>query len=98
QLSNTLRAVISQQLIRTEDGKGRVLAVELLMDTMAVRNMIREGKTHQIYSVMQTGQSHGMHTMDQALARLFQQGKISRQSALDSCVDKDELNRTMQKF
>ncbi len=97
QLSNTLRAVISQQLIRTEDGKGRVLAVELLMDTLAVRNMIREGKTHQIYSAMQTGQSHGMYTMDQSLARLFLLGKISRQSALDSCIDKDELNRTMQR-
>ena len=69
QLSTTLQGVVTQQLIPTVDGQGRVAAVEVLVCTPAVRNLIREGKTHQIYSSMQAGGRYGMQTMDMALAQ-----------------------------
>lgn len=97
QLSNTLKGVITQQLMPTADGQGRVLAAEYLMDTPAVRNMIREGKEHQLYNAMQTARSAGMQTMDQALAELFGAGKITREIALEYCIDKVELDRLMQR-
>lgn len=97
QLANTLKGVISQQLLPTADGSGRVLAVEYLIDTPAVRNMIREGKEHQLYNAMQTSRSAGMQTMDQALAELFSAGKITREVALEHCVDRVELDRLMQR-
>lgn len=96
QLANSLRAVISQQLIPTVDGKGRVLAVEYMVDTPAVRSLIREGKEHQLYSVIQTGQKDGMQTMDQALVKLFLNGKISRESVLEYCVDRAEAEHMMR--
>ncbi len=77
QLSNTLRAVISQQLLPRVGG-GRVSAVEYMVDTPAIRNMIREGKDHQIYSTMQTAQKEGMKTMDKALLKLLSEKKITR--------------------
>ncbi|MFZ5644794.1 MAG: type IV pilus twitching motility protein PilT [Bacillota bacterium] len=97
QLSDSIQAVISQQLLPTRDGKGRVVAVELMLATTAVRNMIREGKEHMIYTAMQTGRSQGMQTMDQSLASLCAAGKISRETALLRCVDKVELERLLQK-
>ncbi len=96
QLANSLRGVISQQLMPLSDGKGRVAAIELMLDTMAVRSMIREGKEHQLYSSIQTGQAAGMQTMDQALEKLYVAGKITRQTALDHSVDKNELERLIQ--
>ena len=69
QLSTTLMGVCTQQLLPTRDGRGRVVACEILIPTPAVRNLIREGKTHQIYSAMQTGSSFGMQTMDAAARR-----------------------------
>ena len=96
QLANSLRAVISQQLIPTIDGKGRVVAVEYMVDTPAVRNLIREGKEHQLYSAIQTAQKEGMQTMDQALVKLFKAGKISRESVLEYCVDRTEVERLMK--
>lgn len=96
QLAGSLRAVISQQLIPTVDGKGRVVAVEYLVDTPAVRSMIRDGKEHQLYSVMQTGQKDGMQTMDQALVKLYMSGRISRESVLEYCVDRAEVERMMR--
>ena len=96
QLANTLRAVISQQLVPTVDGKGRVAAVELMRDTPAIRNMIREGKEHQLYSVIQTSRSKGMQTMDQALADLYSKGKIKKEAAIEYCIDRMELERIMQ--
>ncbi len=97
QLSDSLQAVIAQQLLPTKDGKGRVVAVELMLATTAVRNLIREGKEHMIYTAMQTGRSVGMQTMDQSLASLCAAGKISRETALLRCVDRVELERLLQK-
>ena len=97
QLSNTLRAVISQQLL-PRIGGGRVSAVEYMVDTPAIRNMIREGKDHQIYSTMQTAQKEGMQTMDQALLKLLREQKISRESVLENCVERAEILRQMQMY
>ena len=97
QLSNTLRAVISQQLL-PRFGGGRVSAVEYMVDTPAIRNMIREGKDHQIYSTMQTAQKEGMQTMDQALLKLMREQKISRESVLENCVERSEVLRQMQMY
>lgn len=96
QLSNSLRAVISQQLVPTADGKGRVAAVEYMIDTPAIRSLIREGKEHQLYNAIQTGQSFGMQTMDTALARLYFEGKITRETALEHCIEKTELERMIK--
>lgn len=95
QLANSLQAVISQQLISTIDGSSRVAAVEDMVDTSAIRNLIREGKEHQLYNAIQTGHTHGMQTMDQALIKLFNQGKISKNSVREYCIDKQEVNRLM---
>lgn len=95
QLANSLRAVISQQLIPTIDGKGRVAAIEYMVDTPAIRSQIRDGKEHQLYSSIQTGHAQGMQTMDQALVRLYSQGKISRDSVLEHCIDRVEVERLM---
>lgn len=97
QLANSLKGVISQQLLPSADGQGRVLAVEYLVDTPAVRNLIREGKEHQLYNVMQTSRAMGMQTMDQALAELYIAGKITRETALEHCVDRVELERLMHR-
>ena len=70
QLSVALQGIVTQQLLPTADGQGRVVASEVLVPTPAVRNLIREGKTHQIHSTLQTGGSHGMQTMDASLAEL----------------------------
>ncbi len=96
QLSNTLQGVVSQQLLPTIDGQGRVVAVEFMMNSPAVRNMIREGREHQLYSVIQTGKAQGMQTMDFALATLLNTGKISRDAAQEACIDKAELERLVQ--
>jgi len=87
QLSNSLQGIITQKLLPTKDGKGRVPAVELLMATPAVRNLIRNSKTHQLYTVMQTGSQFGMQTMDQALKNLVRRGLIHLETALLSARD-----------
>ncbi len=76
-ISESLVAVISQALCRTADGAGRVAAHEILVGTPAVRNLIRENKVAQMYSAIQTGQAHGMQTLDQSLAQLVRQGRIT---------------------
>ena len=93
QLSTALQAVVTQQLLPLAIGRGRVLACEVLIATPAVRNLIREGKVHQIYSAMQAGAQFGMHTMDQALADLVRKSVISLEVALDRCHHEDELRR-----
>jgi len=93
QLATTLQGVVTQQLLQTADGRGRALACEVLVTTPAVRNLIREGKVHQIYSVMQAGGRFGMQTMDMSLATLLKQGKITQQLALERCHDPEELQR-----
>lgn len=82
QLSLTLRAVVSQRLLPKVSGDGRVLAVELLKNNHASANLIREGKTYQLYSVIETGTKEGMMTMDASLVRLFNKGIISQEDAL----------------
>jgi twitching motility protein PilT len=93
QLAGCLAGVVSQQLTPTADGKGRAVAAEVLVVTPAVRNLVREGKTHQIYSAMQAGGKHGMQVMDQALAELFKKGKISYETAIERCHHVEEFNR-----
>jgi twitching motility protein PilT len=95
QLSTTLMGVCTQQLLPTRDGRGRCVACELLIPTPAVRNLIREGKTHQIYSVMQTGTAFGMQTMDAALADLVRRGLISRDLAIKRSSDPGGLERLL---
>jgi twitching motility protein PilT len=95
QLSVALQGVITQQLLPTADGSSRVAACEVLIPTPAVRNLIREGKTHQIPSAMQTGSGVGMQTMDAALAALVRSGKITQRLAESRSSTPDELRRIM---
>ena len=95
QLSVALQGIVTQQLLPSKDGTGRVVACEVLLPTSAVRNLIREGKTHQIYSVLQTGKSHGMQTMDAALAQLVTEGQISMELAESKSSTPTELRRLM---
>ncbi|MDQ8046402.1 MAG: type IV pilus twitching motility protein PilT [Patulibacter sp.] len=95
QLSTALQGVVTQQLLPTADGAGRVCACEVLVPTPAIRNLIREGKTHQIFSAIQTGSQVGMQTMDAALAALVRHGVISRSLAEERSNDIEELKRLM---
>src|SRR4051812_5758092 len=95
QLAVALQGVITQQLLPTADGSGRVAACEVLVPNAAVRNLIREGKTFQIYSTMQTGGAQGMQTMDAALAALVRSGQITRQLAESRSSTPDELGRLL---
>jgi twitching motility protein PilT len=95
QLSVALQGIMTQTLLPTADGSGRCVACEVLVPTPAVRNLIREGKTHQIYSTMQTGAASGMQTMDTALATLARAGKISQRVAENASSTPDELKRLM---
>ncbi len=93
QLSVALQGIMTQQLVPTADGSGRVAACEILVPTPAVRNLIREGKTHQMYSAMQAGKQHGMITMDQSLATLVMTGKVAYNDALERCNNVPDFNR-----
>jgi twitching motility protein PilT len=93
QLAATLMGICTQQLLPTVDGLSRVPACEILIPTPAVRNLIREAKTHQIYSVIQTGTQYGMQTMDAALADLVKKGKIAKDLAIRRSSNPDELER-----
>jgi twitching motility protein PilT len=95
QLSVALQGIVTQQLLPTADGQGRVAATEVLVPTSAVRNLIREGKTHQIYSALQTGATHGMQTMDTSLAELVRKQKITRELAESRSTSPEELRRLM---
>ena len=96
QLAFVLEAVMAQQLLPRADGKGRVLASELMVATPAIRNLIREDKIHQIYSQMQVGQTkHGMQTMNQSLFNLFTRKLISLDDALGWSMDPEELRQMM---
>jgi twitching motility protein PilT len=95
QLAVALQGIMTQQLLPTADGSGRTVAAEILVPTPAVRNLIREGKTHQIYSALQTGGSQGMQTMDAALATLVRQGKITRALAEQRSTTPEELRRLL---
>jgi len=93
QLASALQGVVCQTLCKKAVGKGRVVATEVLIATPAVRNLIREGKTHQIYSAMQAGAQQGMHTLDQNLADLVRVGKITFEVGLEKCLHVEDYNR-----
>jgi len=95
QLSNILMAICSQRLVPTIGG-GRIAAAEILVATPAVRNIIREGKTHQLEAVIQTGAEHGMQSMDKTLVNLIHAGTISYEEARNYAIDIDELDRLMR--
>jgi twitching motility protein PilT len=95
QLSVALQGIVTQQLLPTADGQGRTVGAEILVPTPAVRNLIREGKTHQIYSALQTGGSHGMQTMDASLVQLVRENKITRELAEARSSAPEELRRLM---
>lgn len=93
QLASVLRAVISQQLVPTADRKGRVAALEIMLATDAISNMIREAKTHQIATVLQTNAKAGMQSLDSHLAELVRAGRVDLADAQSKCTDLAMLNR-----
>jgi twitching motility protein PilT len=95
QLATSLQGIVTQQLERTADGKSRTVACEILVATPAVRNLIREGKVHQIYSVMQAGARFGMQTMDSSLAGLVRSGKVAFDVAVERASQPDDLRRLL---
>lgn len=95
QLAMVLEGVVTQRLVVNKNRNGRVAALEILCVNDAIRNMIREDKTHQISSVMQTSSSAGMQSLDFHLAKLAKAEKISKQEALNNCIDADSFARYM---
>jgi len=95
QLSMTLQAVLSQQLLPTKDGSGRVAACELMVVNAAIRNLIREGKTPQIASALSTSAAEGSVTMDNAIIRLFKAGKINAATAKAAARDQDYIKKNV---
>lgn len=93
QLSSVLECVISQQLIQTSDGSGRVAAFEVMLSNPAIRSLIREGKNHQISSFIQTNKKLGMQTMDDAIYELYLRGKIKREQAIAYAQDAPTMER-----
>jgi twitching motility protein PilT len=90
-LSESLQAVISQTLLKSKNGKGRVAAHEIMISTPAIRNLIRENKIAQMNSTLQTGQKYGMQTLDQCLKQLIREGRISLEAARAKAVNPDQL-------
>ncbi|QUH20671.1 type IV pilus twitching motility protein PilT [Alkaliphilus sp. B6464] len=95
QLSSVLEGVISQQLIPRADGTGRIGAYEVMATTPAIRNLIREGKSHQIQTSIQTGVKFGMRAMDQSITELYKKGLVSKEWAFASAVDQDFITRSI---
>jgi twitching motility protein PilT len=93
-----LEGILAQRLLPRSEGKGRVLALEILIPSPAIRNLIREDKIHQMYSMMQTGQAqYGMQTMNQALTDLVAQGVISSELAMGLTTLPDELVKLLER-
>jgi twitching motility protein PilT len=98
QLSLTLEGILCQTLLPRADGRGRALAMEILIPNAAIRNLIREDKVHQIYSMMQTGQDvHGMQTFNQSLATLFHKRLITRDLAMQRTSNANELRDLIER-
>jgi twitching motility protein PilT len=98
QLSLVLEGIICQALLPKSDGKGRVASLEIMVPTPAIRNLIRDDKVHQIYGMMQAGQSDlGMQTLNQSLASLHMSRKITKEVALNASSNKDELLDLMER-
>jgi len=93
QLAGAIQGVVCQTLCKTADGRGRAVATEVMIATPAIRNLIREGKTHQIYSSMQAGTEHGMHTLDQNLADLVKSGKITYEVGIEKAHHVEDFNK-----
>lgn len=93
QLASVIEGIISQQIIPRADGKGRVAAFEILIATPAIRNLIREGKTHQLMTSLETGSKYGMNTMDSALIKLYRDGVIDGENLRKYAVDIDMINK-----
>jgi Tfp pilus assembly ATPase PilU len=93
QLAASLQGIVTQQLIPTADGSARAVGAEVRVATPAIRNLIREAKVHQIYSLMQAGAKHGMVSMDQSLAGLVRQGRVTMDTAIEFCSNEDDLRR-----
>jgi len=98
QLASTLKGVISQQLLPRADADGRIAALEVLIGTSAVKNIIRDGKTHQLKSVMQTGSKFGMMVMDNYLIDLHQKGLIDKQTALRRSDNRDYVKKRLSNY
>jgi twitching motility protein PilT len=96
QLAIGLQGIVTQTLIPTADGLGRCVAAEVLVPTPGVRNLIREGKTHQIYSLIQTGGQHGMQTMDASLAGLVVEGRITMAAAETRASEPAEMRKLIE--
>ncbi len=90
-LAGALEGVVTQQLLPDAAGTGRAACCEVMVCTSAIRNLVRSAKTHQIYSLMQTGSQYGMSTMDQGLAKLVKEGRITEGVALDRCRNEEDL-------
>ncbi len=95
QLASTVQAIVTQQLIPTRDGRARAVAAEVMVATPAIRNLIREGKIHQITTAMQAGGKHGMQTMDQSLAHLVRANAIDFDTAVERCSNVEDLRRLL---
>ncbi len=90
-----LKVLFLSSLLKKADNKGRIAALEIMLANAAIRNHVREGKTHQILSALQTGRKHGMVTMDAYLTELYRQGLISYNDAILHAVDRDMLSRLL---
>jgi twitching motility protein PilT len=96
QLSTVLQGIVAQQLLPRSDGSDRIAALEIMMSTPAIRNLIREGKTHQIASSIQTGARFGMQTMDNSLRDLYRRGVIDKEAAVAHAIDPDAFLKLLQ--
>lgn len=96
QLSLAMLAVVAQQLVRAADQSGRYPVLEIMMGSHAVRNLIRKGENHQLYTAISTGRAEGMTTMEQSLAEMVRSGRITRETALTHCFRPDDLRRYLQ--
>jgi twitching motility protein PilT len=94
-LAAVLQGVLCQSLLPRADGHGRVPAVEVMLANAAVRNLVRDGKTHQLPNVIKTSQQIGMCTMDDALVRLYNSGQVDKAEVLSRCVDTEEVSRML---
>jgi twitching motility protein PilT len=97
-LADSLAGVLSQQLVRTSDSKGRVLALEVLVGGGSVAAMIRQGQVSQLDEVMRTGQAKGMQTLDQHLERLVTANSVTPEAALEKAQDREAFARTLQRL
>jgi len=93
QLAGTIQGIVAQQLLPLKDGTGRIPAVEILVGNPAVRNIIREAKTHLLYNTMQTSHKDGMRTLDQSLAELYMHGKVSLEAVLAKAIDPQHMKQ-----